>query len=167
MVSSLSKLPTLSCESCQFGKHVQSSFPYCVICRDRFPFVLVHSDVWGLCHGMPTLESRYFVTFIEDYSWQTWLFLMVNRSELFWIFTSFYQEIKNNLVLSFPLYRMIIPMKSISTIPKLYGFPCRGVKVGCPPWQAKGMKYKSSRISYGLHFLARPSDWAKLALFFV
>ena len=38
---------------------------------------------------------RYFVTFVDDYSHVTWLYLMKNRSELFSIFCAFCAEIKN------------------------------------------------------------------------
>ena len=36
----------------------------------------------------------YFVTFVDDYSQTTWLYLMKNRSELFSHFLAFYVEIK-------------------------------------------------------------------------
>lgn len=41
------------------------------------------------------MSNLNFVTFIDDYSRFTWLFLMKYRSELFSIFYSFYNEIKN------------------------------------------------------------------------
>jgi len=46
LVPSLSKLSSLSCESCLLGKHSRSSFPNSVSQRVSSPFVLVHSDIW-------------------------------------------------------------------------------------------------------------------------
>ena len=94
LVPSLSKLSTLSCESCQLGKHTRRPFPNRVDSRAKCPFALVHFDVWGPSRTESTRGFRYFVTFIDDYSRCTWLFLMKNRSELFSIFQQFYQEVK-------------------------------------------------------------------------
>ena len=97
LVSSLSKVSNLHCESCQLGKHTRSHFPNRVNKRASSPFALVHSDVWGPSR---TIESRYFVTIIDDFSRCTWLFLMKNRSELFSIFEIFYKEIKTQFGVS-------------------------------------------------------------------
>ena len=40
------------------------------------------------------LGFRYFVIFVDDYSRVTYLYLMKERSELYFIFKSFYMEIK-------------------------------------------------------------------------
>ena len=58
----------------------------------RPPFELVHSDVWG-----PSRESsfgfRYFVTFIDDCTRTTWLYLIKDRTEVFSSFQRFYNEV--------------------------------------------------------------------------
>ena len=59
----------------------------------KFPFELVHTNVWGPCRTAFTLGFQYFVTFIDDYSRCTWLFLMKNRAELYSIFQKFYAKI--------------------------------------------------------------------------
>ncbi|XP_061343384.1 uncharacterized protein LOC133289469 [Gastrolobium bilobum] len=46
MVPRFSNLSSLSCESCQLGKHTRSSFPDRVNRRSSSPFALVHSDIW-------------------------------------------------------------------------------------------------------------------------
>ena len=76
LVPSLSKLSSLSCESCQFGKHIRSSFPSRVNRRAASPFTLVHSDVWGPSRTVSTLGSTYFVTFIDDHSRKVWAFVL-------------------------------------------------------------------------------------------
>ncbi|RVW78995.1 Retrovirus-related Pol polyprotein from transposon RE1 [Vitis vinifera] len=63
-----STLSSLSCESCQLGKHTRVSFPKRLNNRAKSPFELVHTDVWGPCQTASTLEFQYFVTFIDDYS---------------------------------------------------------------------------------------------------
>nr|KYP76941.1 Retrovirus-related Pol polyprotein from transposon TNT 1-94 [Cajanus cajan] len=94
LVPRLSKLSHLSCESCQLGKHSRSSFSLSVPNRALSPFALVHSDIWGPSQVSSTLGFQYFVTFIDDYSQCTWLFLMKSCFELFSIFQSFYNEIQ-------------------------------------------------------------------------
>ena len=84
---------SLDCESCQFAKHHRLSYSLRVNKRASAPFELVHSDVWGSCPVVSSIGFRYFVTFVDDYSRTTWLYLMKNRSELFSHFRAFYAEI--------------------------------------------------------------------------
>nr|GEV13541.1 polyprotein, putative [Tanacetum cinerariifolium] len=53
-----------------------------------------HFDVWGPYPITSKSGFKYFVTFIDDYSGVTWLYLMKNRSEVFTHFRSFVAEIK-------------------------------------------------------------------------
>nr|CAN80247.1 hypothetical protein VITISV_027801 [Vitis vinifera] len=78
MVYSFLSLSSLACESYQLGKYTRVSFP------KRF---------------------QYFVTFIDDYSRCTWLFLMKNRAELFSIFQKFYAEIQTQFNISIRVLR--------------------------------------------------------------
>lgn len=98
-------VPSLSCcnlwsESCQLGKHVRSTFPSQGHRQASSPFDLVHSDVWGPSRVGSTLGFRYFVTFIDDFSRCTWIFLMKERSKLFTIFQNFCNEIRTQFGLS-------------------------------------------------------------------
>ena len=47
------------------------------------PFELVHFDVWGPCPILSPTEFKYFVTFVDDFSHVTWLYLMKSHSEFF------------------------------------------------------------------------------------
>ena len=76
MVPRFSSLSSIECESCQLGKHTRVSFPKRLDQWTKSPFELVHTDVCGLSRTESTLGFRYFVTFIDDYSRCTWLFLM-------------------------------------------------------------------------------------------
>ena len=72
--------------SCPFPKRLDQ--------RTKFHFELVHIDVWGPSRTESTLGFRYFVTFIDDYSCCTWLFLMKSRVKLFSIFQKFHAEVR-------------------------------------------------------------------------
>ena len=100
MVLSLCSLFTLDCESCQLGKHIRATFSRNTEGRLESIFSLVHSDIWGPSRVSSTLGFRYFVSFIDDYSRCTWVFLMKDRSELFSIFKSFSAEIQNQFGVS-------------------------------------------------------------------
>ena len=75
-----SSLLSLDCESCQFAKHHRLSYIPRVNKRASAPFELVHSDVWGSCPVVSPTGFRYFVTFVDNYSRTTWLYLMKNYS---------------------------------------------------------------------------------------
>ena len=62
--------------------------------RASSPFELVHFDVWGPCPIISKTGFRYFVTFVDDYSRMTWLYLMKNHSGLFSYFSVFWANIK-------------------------------------------------------------------------
>ena len=94
LVPHFSSLSSLKCESCQLRKHTRVLFPKRLDPRTKSPFELVHTDVWGPSRSTSALGFRYFVTFIDDYSRCTWLFLMKTRVELFSIFQKFHTEIR-------------------------------------------------------------------------
>ena len=82
IVSLVFEFISLDCESCQFAKHYRLSYSPRVNKRASALFELVHSDVWGSCSVVVSPTGfRYFVTFVDDYSRTTWLYLMKNRSE--------------------------------------------------------------------------------------
>ena len=89
----------------QLGKHTRVSFPKRLNNRAKSHFELVHTDVWGPCQTASTLGFQYFVTFIDDYSRCTLLFLMKNRAELFSIFQKFYTEIQTQFNVSIRVLR--------------------------------------------------------------
>ena len=76
----LAKLPALP-----FSKSVSVSYA---------PFDLVHSDVWGPSPVLTKGGSRYYVSFIDDYTRYCWVYLMKNRSEFFDIYHIFRAMVK-------------------------------------------------------------------------
>ena len=105
LVPHFSSLSSLECESCQLGKYTHVSFLKRLDPRTKSHFELVHTDVWGPSRSASTLGFRYFVTFINDYSRCTWLFLMKTRVELFSIFKKFHAEIDTQFNTSIHILR--------------------------------------------------------------
>lgn len=89
-----SHLTSLQCDSCQFAKHHRLHLSPQVNKRVVSPFELVHYDVWGPCPVTSKSGFQYFVTFVDDYSRITWLYLMKSRCQVFQLFCSFCAEIK-------------------------------------------------------------------------
>uniref|UniRef100_A0A8R7Q7D9 Integrase catalytic domain-containing protein n=1 Tax=Triticum urartu TaxID=4572 RepID=A0A8R7Q7D9_TRIUA len=75
------------CDACQKGKSHQLPYPKS-ISESKFPLELVFSDVWG-----PAVETvgrkQYYVSFIDDFSKFTWIYLIKHKSEVFQKFHDF------------------------------------------------------------------------------
>ena len=90
----IKNLNDYNCEVCQISKHVRHSYsplPY----KPSHPFYLIHSDVWGPSRVKNISGARWFVTFIDDHTRVTWVFLMKDKSEVGPIFQRFHQMIQN------------------------------------------------------------------------
>jgi len=76
------------CASCKLGKSKSLSFPmqesWASAC-----FEIIHTDVWGVSHVLSHAQSRYFVTFIDDYSRFTWVYFLHSKANMFSIFQTF------------------------------------------------------------------------------
>jgi transposase InsO family protein len=75
------------------SKHHCTSFPSQVVHRVSSPFELIHYDVRGPINSVSN-EFHYFVTFVDDFSRMTLLFLMKNHFKLFYIFQIYCNMIK-------------------------------------------------------------------------
>ena len=63
------------CERCLYGKQNRVKFPFGAT-KAKEILDLIHSDVIGLV-PVPSLEgSLYYVTFIDDFSRNTWLYFL-------------------------------------------------------------------------------------------
>ena len=75
------------CDSCQKAKSKQ--FPYTRSDnKSCAPLDLIHSDVWGPA-PISVGSYAYYVSFIDDYSRYTWIYLLKHKSEVFSIFKNF------------------------------------------------------------------------------
>ncbi|KAL4562842.1 hypothetical protein LXL04_026873 [Taraxacum kok-saghyz] len=72
---------SFKCEVCQISKHIRHSYsplPY----KPSHPFSLVHSDVWGPSRVKNVSGARWFVTFIDDHTRVTRVFLIRRNQKL-------------------------------------------------------------------------------------
>ena len=84
------------CESCIDGKHHRSNFPKAGLHRAKEPLELIHSDVGGKM-SIPSLSGAlYFVTFIDDYTRYTWLYVLKHKSEVFSVFKEWKAFVKKS-----------------------------------------------------------------------
>jgi hypothetical protein len=81
--------PPSSCESCILGKHQKEKFVSRVSYRAKAPLEIVHMDLCGPMQTPYLIGSVYFMTFIDDFSRKTWLYLLKLKSEAFEAFKRF------------------------------------------------------------------------------
>jgi hypothetical protein len=76
------------CEHCIYGKKIRVRFPSGAT-RENGILELVHSDVFGWV-TMPSLGgSMYYVSFIDDFSRNTWIYFLRKKSKVFEKFKEF------------------------------------------------------------------------------
>ena len=81
------------CSGCKLGKF--TALPFSPSTSTSYaPFDLVHSDVWGPAPIPTKGGSRYYVSFIDDYTRYCWVYLMKRRSEFTGIYTAFQAYVK-------------------------------------------------------------------------
>jgi hypothetical protein len=80
------------CDACQKAKSHQLPYPKS-FSVSTVPLQIVFSDVWG-----PALASvgryKYYVSFIDDYSKFTWIYLLKNKSDVFQKFHDFQHHVE-------------------------------------------------------------------------
>ena len=70
------------CERCVYGKQNRVSFPSGAKRANKI-LELMHSDVFGPV-SVPSLGNyMYYVSFIDDFSRNTWIYFLRNKSEVF------------------------------------------------------------------------------------
>ena len=91
MVKGLSSIdqPASSCESFILGKHHKEKFIFGVSNREKAPLDLVHIDLCGPMQTPSLTGNVYFMTFIDDYSRKTWVYLLKQESQAFDVFKFF------------------------------------------------------------------------------
>ena len=78
------------CEACIEAKHHRSHFPTSSSGRAKEPLGLVHSDVCGKMNAKSLGGAEYFLTFIDDFSHYTWVYILKKKDEVF----KYFQEWK-------------------------------------------------------------------------
>ncbi|GAU44848.1 hypothetical protein TSUD_112220 [Trifolium subterraneum] len=78
-----------TCVSCLTGKQHMEAIPKYSNWRATKPLELVHSDICGPITPQSNGGSRYFITFTDDFSRKTWIYLLVNKASAFDEFKKF------------------------------------------------------------------------------
>lgn len=82
-------IPEKSCESCIVAKQTRRPFKAQLEMRSNERLEVIHSDVCGPLETPTLAGNRYFITFIDEFSRMTWVFLMQFKSEALEIFKRF------------------------------------------------------------------------------
>ena len=84
------------CDSCQRAKSHQLPYPVSISVSNQ-PLQLIFSDVWG---PAPCSVGRhtYYVSFIDDYTKFSWIYLLKKRSDVFQVFQNFQALVEKNLI---------------------------------------------------------------------
>ena len=77
------------CEGCIYGKHCRTPFPKASSTKSSQPLDLIHSDVCGPMSVDSWGGSRYYITFIDDYSRYYFVYMIKHKSDAFEKFKDF------------------------------------------------------------------------------
>ena len=81
------------CEACQYGKQVRLPFEKESV-RSTHALQLIHTDVWGPTKEISIGGNRYYVTFIDDFTRKVWIYFMKNKSDVFYYFKIFKNQVE-------------------------------------------------------------------------
>jgi hypothetical protein len=84
------------CSHCLAGKMHQLPFPKSVSITTR-PFEIVHSDVWGPAPITSLNGTRYYVTFVDEFTRFTWFFPLHHKCQVLSSFMHFKSTMENLL----------------------------------------------------------------------
>ena len=84
------------CEHCVYGKQNRVSFPSGAK-RENKIVELVHSDVFGPVSVLSLGKSMYYVSFIDDFSRNTWIYFLRKKFEVFDIFKEFKALVESHI----------------------------------------------------------------------
>ena len=88
-------IDSIICENCCDGKNHKIPFPVVNSNRKRKIFELIHSDVCGKLNPGSLGGGYYFVTFIDDASRYTWIYILKNKSDVFNTFKNWKSLVEN------------------------------------------------------------------------
>ena len=77
-----------ACETCFRAKHPRNKFSLSENRASRI-FEKVHCDLWGSYRHPSSCGARYFLTIVDDFSRAVWIYLLLDKTEVFHMFMSF------------------------------------------------------------------------------
>src|SRR4051812_66309 len=90
LTGSLTKVTLPTCEPCLAGKVTRKSFSKAK--RASAPLDLIHLDICGPMNARNRTNTPYFITFIDDYSRNTHIYLISHKSETLKCFETYLIE---------------------------------------------------------------------------
>jgi hypothetical protein len=93
-------LPLISCRDgvcvgCVLGKHHRESFDKCVSWHASTPLQFVHSDLCGPVSSASFSGCKYFLTFSDDLSTCTWVYILklkIEGFDKFWAYKALVEK---------------------------------------------------------------------------
>ena len=82
------------CKGCALGKNTKKSLPRSKS-RSKGILDLIHSNICGPMSSPSLSGCLYYVLFIDDYSWKSWIYFLKAKSETFDRFKEFKTLIEN------------------------------------------------------------------------
>ena len=96
-----------ACDVCPRAKQTRDSFSLSDHKASRI-FELVHCDLWGPYNTVSSCGARYFLTIVDDFSRAIWIYLLIDKLEVFKMFMSFFLWLIDNLVKRLRLFGVIM-----------------------------------------------------------
>jgi hypothetical protein len=93
------------CEHCLYGKQNPASFSFGAT-RARGILQFLHTDVFGLVTIPSLVKSMYYVSFIYDFSRNTWIYFLRKKSKVFDKFKEFKALVENQTKKKIKVLRM-------------------------------------------------------------
>lgn len=85
------------CEACLHGKQHREKFPKLGATRANDLLEIIHSDLCGPLQTATHSGAKYFLTFIDDKSRYTYVYLLKHKDEVFTKFKTYKNEVENQL----------------------------------------------------------------------
>jgi transposase InsO family protein len=89
------KEPAEKCTDCMKGKQQKENITKKSTWRAETVLELIHSDICGPINPESNGGKRYFITFIDDYTRKTWIYLLSEKSEALVMFQRFKVLVEN------------------------------------------------------------------------
>ena len=77
------------CEECMLKKHARNSIQKKAEFWAKQPLELIYTDTCGPITPESFSRKRHFISFIDDYSRKTWVYILKEKSEAFEVFKKF------------------------------------------------------------------------------
>jgi hypothetical protein len=83
------------CSACQAGKQVGNTHPLKSIMSTSKAFKLLHMDLFGLTTYTSISGNKYGFVIVDDFIRYTWVFFLMDKSDVFDIFKKFIKRVQN------------------------------------------------------------------------